>query len=158
MPTIVLKTIIAAPINVCFDLSRSIDLHKISTSDTDEQAIAGITTGLISDGEFVTWKAKHFGIYQTLTSKITSFELYNSFTDEMIKGPFKSLKHIHSFETIDGKTTMIDQFYFESPLGFLGRLFNVLLLESYLRKLLIKRNDTIKQYAENNLWGKLIRY
>jgi ligand-binding SRPBCC domain-containing protein len=76
----------------------------------------------------------------------------------MIKGPFKSLKHIHSFETIDGKTTMIDQFYFESPLGFLGRLFNVLLLESYLRKLLIKRNDTIKQYAENNLWGKLIRY
>jgi hypothetical protein len=59
MPTIVLKTIIAAPINVCFDLSRSIDLHKISTSDTDEQAIAGITTGLISDGEFVTWKAKH---------------------------------------------------------------------------------------------------
>jgi len=55
-----------------FNLSRSIDLHKISTADTNEEAVAGKTAGCIGMGESVTWKAKHFGVTQLLTSKITA--------------------------------------------------------------------------------------
>jgi hypothetical protein len=40
-----LTTVIRAPVEVCFDLSRSIDLHIISTEHTGEQAISGVTTG-----------------------------------------------------------------------------------------------------------------
>ena len=156
MPCIKLRTIIDAPAKLCFDLSRSIDLHKISTSDTNEEAIAGTTSGLISEDEYVTWRAKHFGIYQTLTSKITAYQPYISFTDEMINGPFKSIKHIHTFEFIDNKTIMVDEFYFESPYGIFGRLFNTLVLTFYLKKLLIRRNNIIKLYAESNLWHKII--
>lgn len=156
MPCIKLKTIINAPVELCFNLSRSIDLHKISTSDTNEQAIAGKISGLISDGEYVIWRARHFGIYQTLTSKITAYHPYNSFTDEMVSGAFKSIKHIHSFEFIDNKTNMIDEFYYESPYGIIGKLFNILVLTFYLKKLLIRRNDIIKLYAESNLWKKII--
>ena len=54
---------------IVFDLSRSIDLHKLSTVHTNETAIAGRTSGLIGLNESVTWRAKHFGIYQKLTSK-----------------------------------------------------------------------------------------
>ena len=44
-----------APISVVFDLSRSIDLHKISTQQTKEEDIPGVTSGLIKKGEWVTW-------------------------------------------------------------------------------------------------------
>jgi len=156
MPCIKLTTIINAPAKLCFNLSRSIDLHKISTADTNEQAIAGKTSGLISEGEYVTWRAKHFGIYQTLTSKIIEFHPYNSFTDEMVSGPFKSIKHIHTFEFADNKTAMTDEFYYQSPYGILGKLFNIFVLTFYLKKLLIRRNEIIKSYAESNLWEKII--
>jgi len=68
MPKIELKTEIKAEKEIVFDLSRSIDLHKISIEHTNEEAIAGRTSGLIGMNETVTWRAKHFGIYQKLTS------------------------------------------------------------------------------------------
>lgn len=74
MPAIRITTKVNAPIQVVFDLSRSIDLHKISTAHTNEEAIAGKTSGLIGLGESVTWKAKHLGKTRLLTSKITVFE------------------------------------------------------------------------------------
>jgi hypothetical protein len=98
MPKIEMTTIIVAPVELCFDLARSIDLHKISTEGTDEEAIDGVTTGLIGPDEFVTWRARHFGITQQLTSKITAFERPSYFRDEMTKGIFRSVKHDHLFE------------------------------------------------------------
>jgi len=47
MPVIKLETRIQAPMEVCFDLCRSIDLHKISTSHTREEAVGGVVSGLI---------------------------------------------------------------------------------------------------------------
>jgi len=40
-----------------FDRARSIDAHKDSMARSREQAVAGVTTGLISLGEEVTWRA-----------------------------------------------------------------------------------------------------
>lgn len=54
METIHLETIIDADIKICFDLSRSIDLHQISTAKTNEKAIAGITSGLVNVNDYVT--------------------------------------------------------------------------------------------------------
>ncbi|WP_421978731.1 hypothetical protein [Roseivirga seohaensis] len=54
MPVIRIETIIKAPVQRCFDLSRSIDLHQISTIETKERAIAGKTSGLIGLNETVT--------------------------------------------------------------------------------------------------------
>ena len=98
MPSIILETPINAPIERCFDLSRSIDLHTDSMQHTGEKAIAGRTSGLIELGESVTWEAKHFGIRQTLTSKITEFDRPNYFVDEQVSGAFKSFRHEHHFE------------------------------------------------------------
>ena len=54
MPIITIETTVKAPVDVCFDLSRSIDLHTISTKHTGERAVAGVTAGLIELGETVT--------------------------------------------------------------------------------------------------------
>ena len=93
MPRIEITTHIHAPIEVCFDAARSIDLHMESTKHTGEQAIAGRTSGLIELGETVTWRAKNFCIWQTLTSKITEMDRPNYFVDEMVDGAFHSFRH-----------------------------------------------------------------
>jgi ligand-binding SRPBCC domain-containing protein len=140
MPIIELTTVIDAPIEKVFNLARSIDLHMESTKQTSEQAIAGRTIGLIGLGETVTWRAKHFCIWQTLTSKITEFDQPNFIVDEMVQGAFKSIRHEHHFIKTGDHTVMKDVFVFESPFGILGRLFNWLILTRYMPKLLRDRN------------------
>ena len=149
MSRIYLETLINADIQRVFDLARSIDLHQQSTSQTHEKAIAGRTSGLIEENETVTWRAKHLGVYQTLTTKIISMDKPSQFTDEMQKGAFKSMRHQHIFKKVDGKTLMIDIFEFESPLGIVGKLFNRIFLKNYLRNFLLERNRLIKNTAES---------
>lgn len=158
MPIIKLETKIKADRNIVFDLSRSIDLHKISTEQTNEEAIAGKTSGLIGMGESVTWRAKHFGFYQTLTSKITEYDKPNYFSDEMVKGAFTKFKHKHHFvELNDGnETLMTDYFDYKSPFGILGKLVDKLFLKKYMAKLLIERNRIIKEFAESDKWKEVI--
>ena len=156
MPVIKIQTIINADKKIVFDLSRSIDLHKISIKQTNEEAIAGITTGLIGKGESVTWKARHFGIYQKLSSKITEFRQPDYFVDEMEKGIFKRFKHEHIFEDYMGKTLMTDVFDYESPLWILGKIADILFLKNYMKRLLEKRNEVIKEFAESGKWKEVL--
>jgi ligand-binding SRPBCC domain-containing protein len=157
MPVIEIETLIKAPAEIVFDLSRSIDLHKISTADTNEEAIAGVASGLISMNESVTWRARHFGVYQTLISKITEFDRPRLFVDEMVEGAFRSFKHEHHFEQQNGTTVMRDIFDYKSPFGFLGQLADMLFLKRYMTKLLIIRNEMIKEFAENGRWKEIIK-
>jgi ligand-binding SRPBCC domain-containing protein len=151
MPVIQIKTRIKAPVSVCFDMARSIDLHMESTRQTGETAIAGKTAGLIEMDESVTWRAKHFCVWQTLTSKITEMVKPEFFADEMVEGAFKSFRHEHYFEDSNGYTLMTDVFVFKSPLGVLGSIANVLFLKQYMCSLLMKRNAVIKEFAERHL-------
>ena len=157
MPKIELKTEIKADIEIVFDLARSIDLHKISTEQTNEEAINGKISGLIGKDEWVTWRAKHFGFYQTLTSKIVEFERPDYFVDEMVKGAFKSFSHQHHFKKSNYGTLMIDYFEYKSPLGLLGNLADSLFLEKYMKTLLEKRNQTIKEFAESEMWKEVLK-
>jgi ligand-binding SRPBCC domain-containing protein len=151
MPTIHITTKIKAPIEKVFDLSRNLDLHKISTGNSKEEAIGGVTSGLINLGEEVTWRATHLGIRQKLTSGITKMERPFHFQDQMKKGRFKKMFHDHIFKQEGEYTIMKDVFFFESPLGIIGTLFNKIYLTGYMRSLLEERNRVIKEYAEGNL-------
>ena len=81
-------TIIDAPAQRCFDLSRSVEVHLLSNVHSGEQALAlgGITSGLVGLSEQVTWRAKHFGVWQTLTSKTTALESPSYFQVTMVRG------------------------------------------------------------------------
>ena len=148
MATIEIKTFIKADLKTCFDLARNIDFHKASMANSKERAVAGKTSGIIELGESVTWEAIHFGFKQKLTSKITEFETPTYFVDEMVSGAFKWFKHEHIFENKNENTLMIDKFHFQSPLGILGKLANVLFLKQYMINLLETRNKLLKTEAE----------
>ena len=156
MPRIEIRTEIKADKKLVFDLSRSIDLHKISTQHTNEEAIAGKTSGLIGLNEYVTWKARHFGITQKLTSKITEYKYPEYFSDEMIKGAFESFKHQHKFSDLKNGTLMLDIFDYKSPFGILGKLADRIFLKNYMIELLETRNTMIKEFAESEKWKQVL--
>ncbi len=156
MPRIELVTKIKASQKLVFDLSRSIELHLKSTEKTNEKAIAGRTEGLIELGETVTWRAKHLGVYQNFTSKVTGCKEHSYFADKMVSGAFKTFYHEHFFSYENGETILKDVMEFTSPLGILGKLVNFLFLEKYMKGFLIDRNNTIKEFAESDKWKEIL--
>jgi len=156
MPTIHLTSFIAAPTDIVFDLNRNISLHKISMEQFKEEAVGGITSGLINKEDTVTWKGKHLMKTRFFTSKIIEMKPFETFTDKMIKGDFKSFEHQHFFKPADNGTIVIDIINYETPYGFIGELVNKFYLNSYLEKLIAHRNEVIKQYAETDKWRALL--
>ncbi len=156
-------TIIDAPVARCFDLARSIEVHLLGNTHSGEQATAGTRTGLIGPGEQVTWRARHFGVRQHLTSAITAFDRPNYFQDTMLRGAFHSMQHDHHFRALhpnsNGKprTEMRDDFRVSAPLGPLGWLAERLLLRRYMRALLVERNAIVKQVAESEDWRQYLK-
>lgn len=156
MPLIHLETRIKAPIGRCYDLSCSIDLHKASTQASKEEAIAGIIKGLIGQGDYVTWRAKHLGFTHEMTTVIPEARRPHYFISRMKNGPFKKIEHKHIFRSEGDETVMIDEFDFEAPFGILGRLAEWLVLRSYMKRLLAERNELIKRVAESEEWRSYI--
>lgn len=156
MNIIRLETFIDAPVERVFDLSRSIELHKLSTKETHEEAVDGKVTGLVALNDFITWRAKHLGFFQRLTVKIIAMDRPRSFVDTMLKGAFAYMKHTHLFEVSGTGTLMTDVFEYKSPLGVLGRMADSLFLKDYMTRLLINRNHEIKVVAESNRWKDLL--
>lgn len=157
MPIITLETVIDAPASLCFDLSRSIDLHAISTRHTGQQAIDGVTTGLIGYNETVTWRAKHFFLWLNITSRITVFDLPGYFAEEMEKRSFIKFKHEHYFEDTADGSIMVDVFDYTSPFGALGIMLDKLFLQKYITALLQKKNRVIKHFAETGRWRSVLK-
>ena len=146
---------ILAPIDRCFDLARSVEVHLLGNVHFGEQAVAsaGVTSGLVALGETVTWRAKHFGVWFTLRSEITAMDAPLHFRDEMRQGPFRFMRHDHYFQPLPGDATdMTDIFRFAAPLPLLGLLAEACVLRRYMRRLLQERNLVIKQLAESSEW------
>ncbi|UWX96912.1 SRPBCC family protein [Arthrobacter zhaoxinii] len=130
----------ALPAAELFDRARSIDAHKDSMARSREEVLGGVTSGLISLGEDVTWRAWHFGVPLRMTSRITEMEPPDYFIDEQVKGPFRRFRHVHEFSQDAAGSTMVDRIEFEAPFGVVGRLVEKLVLARYLRELIETRN------------------
>jgi ligand-binding SRPBCC domain-containing protein len=145
-----LETVIHAPIQDCFDVSLSVDAHTASMAASGERVVGGVSTGLMSLGDTVTWRARHFGIPFRMTSMITSYDRPARFIDEQQTGPFRRWQHEHRFAALgDRETLMIDEVDFRSPVGPIGRAVDHLILQRYMSQLLRGRNRWIKLSLES---------
>jgi ligand-binding SRPBCC domain-containing protein len=148
-------TVIRAPIERCFDLARSVEVHLAGNFHSGESAVAtaGVTSGLVGMAQRVTWRAKHFGVWHNLTSEITAMDRPAYFQDTMIQGIFRFMKHDHFFRTLAGEATeMRDVFCVAAPLAVLGRVAENAFLRRYMRALLRERNAVVKEIAESSEW------
>jgi len=159
MTTLEEVTLIHASIELCFDLSRSVEVHVLGNVHFGERAVPlrGSTSGLLGLGDKVTWQARHFGVRQRLTSHITQFDPPHAFQDTMLSGAFAWMQHDHFFlELPNGLTQMRDVFRYAAPIPVVGIIAERLVLDRYMRNLLRERNLVIKQVAESNSWQRYV--
>ncbi len=150
MPTIRIRTFIKADRFICFDLARDVTTHTLTTGNTNERAVAGVTHGLLELHDTVTWEATHLGVKQRLTAQIVDLNVPAEFTDVMVNGAFHSFTHVHQFHEVSGGTMMTDTFTYKAPLGFLGHIANFLFLKAYMTRFLKQRTQELKHLAETH--------
>jgi len=139
----VCRTDSVLPREQLFDRARSIDTHLETMAVSGERAVAGVTEGLISAGEEVTWRARHFGVPLTMTSRVTRLDYPVSFVDEQVKGPFKAFRHVHEFAAHDAGSVMTDRIEFTAPFGPLGWIVERVILRRYLERLIAGRGTLL---------------
>ena len=149
MPIIKHEIHISAPIHICFDLTRNVDVHTETTAKTKERAVGGVTTGLMENGDTITWEAVHLGVKQRLTAKIIEMDQPHKFTDVMVKGAFHSFTHTHEFIECGTGTIMKDTFSYKSPFGIIGKIADRLFLERYMKNFIANRAKELKRIAES---------
>ena len=69
---------------------------------------------------------------------------------------FESIIHDYYFYDISEETVMINHFYYKTKWGILGEILNFLFLEKYLTRIIEKRNDLLRDFAENNKWQDVL--
>jgi hypothetical protein len=149
LPTIILETHIRASQQRCFDLARDVSVHCSTVAFTQERALPpGVTHGPLNLGDLVIFEARHLGVRQQLHARIVRFEPPHLFADQMIRGAFESLYHLHEFLPDGDGTLMRDTVTWRSPLGLLGRLADVLVLRRHLSRFLARKNAAFKALAE----------
>ncbi len=142
-------TLVPGPVEQVFDLSLDVDLHQASMASSDEHIVGGVATGGMRLGDTVTWRARHFGIWWTMTSTISAYERPGRFVDEQVRGPFRRFRHEHLFEVADGGTRMTDLIEFDAPFGPLGRLVERVGLGRHLRHLIELRNaELVRAFSD----------
>jgi ligand-binding SRPBCC domain-containing protein len=156
MEIIRITTWMNAPMERCFRLATSIDLHIASAAQTGEKVIGGATSGLLSEGEFVQWQGRRFGKTFTHTSKIDGWRPYTYFREVMVDGSFVRFEHEHHFALMDDGTRMRDEIRFAVPYGIFGRMAEKTVLRRHLTMFVRTRNALIKRVAESEEWRQYL--
>lgn len=139
------RAIPASPAEV-FDLSLDVGLHLVSQSSRGERVAAGPTTGMLGEGDEITWSARHFGIRFRMASIVFDVDRPRSFRDRQTRGPFAAFAHTHEFLPHEGGTLMRDTIEFRSPFGPLGRLVDALVMRRHLIGVITERGDAIESH------------
>jgi len=154
MVTIRTEIVIHAPVALCFDMARDMDLHPRTVwPRTKERLVKGKVRGKVECGDQVTFEATHLGIRQRLTSCVVEYERPRYFVDEMVSGAFQFMRHKHVFLEREELTIMRDELKFAAPFGAMGRWADRYILKSYMTKFLTYRNEQLKRLIEEE-WRK----
>lgn len=97
------------------------------------------------DGLLVTLSGKMILLDRKWTSKIT-ISVLHQYVDEMINGPFKKWRHIHTFEEVKSDLTLvIDNVEFELPNYFGGKMMEGLVRRNLQKIFDYRRSQTIQR-------------
>ncbi len=156
MVTIRLSTWIDAPVERCYKLATSVDFHIASAKPKKEKATGDLTTGLIAEGQQVTWTGWHYGLHLKHTTRMDVSRPFAYFREVMISGVFTFYEHEHHFAAMDDGTRVRDEVRFKAPLGPVGRVMEKVVLRRYLISLLKRRSAALKRAAESDGWHEYL--
>ena len=115
------EVLLAAPADEIFDfLIRPENVIRVTAPDV---ALKPVTAPeVFEQGSRIELELSGFGPPQRFLYEVTEFLRPNRFTETLVKGPLKSFRHEHAFESTPNGTLVIDQVEFQPPGGMLGFL------------------------------------
>jgi ligand-binding SRPBCC domain-containing protein len=84
-----------------------------------------------------------FGVPVKWVTRITVFDPPHLFVDVQEQGPYRSWRHEHTFENVNGHTLMRDRIEYDMPLGLIGDVVQRLVVASQLQKIFEHRTRKI---------------
>ena len=146
MARIVVETFIEAKPDVCYDLALNVEAHAESAAFSHERVVPpGKLSGTLALGDLVAFEGRHFGVRQRFVAKITQTDRPRQFTDEMVEGIFRWLRHVHEFHPTRGGTVMRDVLEWEAPLGWFA---DPLFLRRHMTAFVTKKQRNLKVIIE----------
>jgi hypothetical protein len=136
MPSIVVETasmLRSKPVSIW---RATVDAHVQSSAFTGERVVEpGETARSPRDGRPRLLRGTSpRGIRQRLSARITEMERPRRFVDEMVRGAFLSLRHVHEFTaTAGGGTRIVATVTWKSPFGLLGYVADAVVLKRHMR-------------------------
>ena len=144
-----LSTVIDAVPTRVFDLSLDTGLHVRSMARWREEVVGVAAPNALTLHDEVTWRARHFGVRFTMTSRIVDLARPRMFVDEQVRGPFAAFRHVHTFDEHGSGTRMTDLVTLRAPLGPVGAVAEAAFLTRHLRMLIEVRNQHLRAEAES---------
>lgn len=139
MPVIEYRLVIKAPIDVCFDLARNVNLITAG-SDRNEK--------LLEEGNTVT---RVTVTKQRLITKVIFMERPYHFVEKMVRGPFSSFIQIYQFTEEERGTMLLNHVQYKSRFGPIGTALDKIFLEQVMKSFIISRSEELKELAETFL-------
>jgi ligand-binding SRPBCC domain-containing protein len=78
-------------------------------------------------------------------TRITDYDPPHRFVDEQLRGPYRQWRHLHSFNTDNGRTRMIDRVDYILPFGVVGRMAHTVLVRNQLCGIFDYRQHVVDQ-------------
>lgn len=76
----------------------------------------------IGQGTIIDYRLRLFGVPFRWRTRIAEWQPNDRFVDEQVRGPYKSWRHLHTFEEDNGATRMTDRVEYRLPLQPAGTL------------------------------------
>jgi ligand-binding SRPBCC domain-containing protein len=94
-------------------------------------------------GALIAYRMRLHGLPVRWLTRIEEWEPGRGFVDRQLKGPYRIWHHTHTFEEHPGGTRMRDVVRYALPLGPLGELARVALVDRDLRRIFDFRREAV---------------
>jgi len=99
----------------------------------------------VREGARIQYSIRWLGVPMTWESLIVRHKPNVCFADEMLRGPYKSWHHTHTFERVPEGVRLGDSVVYQLPLGHLGALAHALIVRRQLRAIFDHRAKRIAE-------------
>jgi ligand-binding SRPBCC domain-containing protein len=82
-------------------------------------------------------------------AEIKQVQLFTRFIDEQRYGPFAFWYHEHAFEVVEDGVLIKDILHYRVPLGFLGKLIDILVIRLAIKRIFKTRKEILCEYFQN---------
>ena len=158
MHTLVSKVVVNAPIERCFDITRSIEAHEDTSILIGGRAVSGTTTGLSELGDETTWSAGFFGLRFKVRTRIEELEAPIRICEKRVSGIPRPFDHTYVLGLVDGGVLIEDHFNIGFPFGALGDFFLKVVLLKRLTVVQNHRLESIRKICEGDNWRSYLRH